>query len=225
MRPASRVLTPLIRSLLGLLCRVDSKELAKVPAKGPLIVVINHVNFLDGPLLYSYLASRRLVGVAKRETWDNPLLGFLADSWETIPLDREGADLGAMRRIMAALAAGRVVALAPEGTRSGHGRLQRGHGGVAQIALRSGAPVLPVAITGCERFWPNLRRLRRTRVAFRVGESFRLKEPQGGATRRDRLDMTEELMNRLALLLPPRQRGAYPEPENSPGRFLEFTGA
>ena len=62
-------------------------------------------------------------------------------------------------------------------------------------------------------------------MAFRVGESFRLKEPQGGATRRDRLDMTEELMNRLALLLPPRQRGAYPDPESSPGRFLDFTGA
>jgi 1-acyl-sn-glycerol-3-phosphate acyltransferase len=163
--------------------------------------------------------------MVKRETWANPLLRFVANTGDSISLDRTATDLSAMRRALEVLAARRILLVAPEGTRSGHGRLQRGHGGIVQLALRSGAPIMPVAHFGGERFWTNLKSLRKTRFTFRVGESFRLKSPDGGVTRSVRLEMTDEIMNRLAILLPPAYRGVYTDPEHAPTDYLAFTGA
>ncbi len=224
MKPSSRIVSPLVRAILGAVCRVDAAELERIPRKGPLIVVVNHINFLESPLIYTHLYPRNVASVVKRQTWDNPFIGFLANVWEAIPLDREGTDLQAMRRIQEALAAGRIVALAPEGTRSGHGRLQRGREGIVPIALKSGAPIVPVAHFGGERFWDNLKSFRRTRFAFRVGEPFRLRAPEGALTRGARREMADEIMNRLSILLPRKYRGFYPDPEGAPTRHLDFLG-
>ena len=83
-----RFVTGTIRVLLRLLCKVDDAQLARVPAQGPLILVGNHVNFLDPPMLYTHLLPRPLTGFAKAETWDVPLLGRLAQLWGAIPLHR-----------------------------------------------------------------------------------------------------------------------------------------
>jgi 1-acyl-sn-glycerol-3-phosphate acyltransferase len=206
---ASRAVSPAVRALLGLICRIDARELGKVPGRGPLIIAVNHINFLEVPLLYSYLHPRGIVGLVKSETWDNRLLGALAAIWEAIPIDRGENDVGALKKTLAALEAGRIVAVAPEGTRSGHGRLQKGHGGIIQLAARSGAPILPVVHFGGEAFWKNLAQPRRTRVTFRVGRPCRLDLPQGGLTKSLRSEAADELMRRLALLLPERYRGAY----------------
>jgi len=222
MRPASRIVSPLVRALLAGVCRVDSAQLARIPRHGPLIVALNHVNFLEVPLLYTHLYPRDSVGMVKRETWDNPLLRFLADTWDAIPLDRGATDLGAMRRALEVLRSRRILLIAPEGTRSGHGRLQRGHGGIVQLAARSGSPIVPIAHFGGERFWDNLKSIRRTAFAFRVGDPFRLKVPAGGLTRSVRDEMTDEIMNRIALLLPPRYRGVYADPERAATDYLAF---
>ncbi|HRY56155.1 MAG TPA: lysophospholipid acyltransferase family protein [Spirochaetia bacterium] len=225
MKPSSRLVTPLVKAILSMPCRVDSSELARVPRRGPLIVAINHINFLEVPLVYAHLYPRDSVGMVKRETWANPLIGLLADVWGSIALDRGSTDLRAMRLALDALAARRILLLAPEGTRSGHGRLQRGHGGIVQLALRSGAPILPVAHFGGEGFWANLRSLRKTRFVFRVGQAFRLRAPEGGLTKSARAEMTDQIMNRLSILLPPAYRGVYGEPESAPTDRLEFLGA
>lgn len=225
MTTSSRIVTPVIRFILSMLCRIDAAEMRRIPRKGPLIIVINHVNFLEVPLLYAFLFPRAAVGLVKRETWDNPVLGALADSWEAIAIDREGSDLSAMHKALDVLERGGILLIAPEGTRSGHGRLQRGHGGVVQLALRSGAPIMPVAHSGGERFWKNIKSCRRTRFTVRVGPAFRLVPPAGvgrGAPRSVRAEMTDAIMNRLALLLPERQRGAYPKPEAAPTRYIEL---
>ncbi len=227
MRLAARIITPPIKLILAALCRIDASALERVPARGPLIVVTNHVNFLEVPLLYAYLYPRPLVGIIKRETWDHPLLAALANAWEAIAIDREGSDTDAMRRSLDVLASGGILVLAPEGTRSGHGRLQKGRGGVVQLALRSGAPVMPIAHTGGERFWDNLRRLKRTDFRIAVGPAFSLTLPDGGdapasVPKSVRLEMTEAVMNRLSLLLPEDKRGAYPEPEAAPMRVVRL---
>ena len=225
MKPASHLVSPLVKVALSAPCRVDSSELARIPAKGPLIVMINHINFLEVPLIYTHLYPRDSVGMVKRETWANPLIGILADIWDSISLDRNATDLHAMRMALDALSARRILLLAPEGTRSGQGRLQRGHGGIVQLALRSGAPIVPVAHFGGEKFWPNLKSLRKTRFVFRVGEAFRLRMPEGGLTKSTRNQMTDEIMNRLSLLLPPAYRGVYGDPEHASTDYLEFKGA
>ncbi|MDP3176624.1 MAG: lysophospholipid acyltransferase family protein [Spirochaetaceae bacterium] len=220
MKPAARWVAPFVRGVLGALCRVDASELAKVPRKGPFIIVMNHVNFLEAPLLFAHLYPAHITALAKKETWDNPVIGAMANIWECVPIDREGSDSQAMRLALAALDRGSILYITPEGTRSRHGRLLRGHAGVVPLALRSGAPLLPIALAGGQHFWPNLRRGRRTHVAFKVGEPFYVKAPPAGASKTARAEAIEEIMGRIADLLPPEQRGVYAGGRSSPRHLM-----
>jgi 1-acyl-sn-glycerol-3-phosphate acyltransferase len=220
MRRSAYIVAPVVRSILRLACRIDGSELAKIPRQGPVILVTNHVNFLEAPLLYSYLYPRDIAGFAKDETFHNPFLGALARIWECVPVRRGSNDMSSMRLALEALARGRMLNVMPEGTRSHDGRLGRGHGGVVAMALRSGAPIIPIAHYGGECFWRNLMRGRRTIVRIRVGEAFRLRPPEPGKSRSGRLEAADEIMLRLAELLPPEYRGVYSGREASSRRIL-----
>lgn len=198
-----------IWGLSHILCRIDDAQLTRVPTRGPLILVTNHINFLDAPLIYTHLLPRTVTAMAKTETWDNPLLGFLFSLGGAIPLRRGEADVGGVRRALAVLEAGHILAVAPEGTRSNHGRLQPGHPGVTLLALRSGAPLLPVAHYGGEGFRRNVTRLRRTSFHIVVGRPFYLDAHGQAVTRQLRQRMVDEIMCQLAALLPPAYRGHY----------------
>ncbi|MBC8450313.1 MAG: 1-acyl-sn-glycerol-3-phosphate acyltransferase [Chloroflexi bacterium] len=204
-----RLVTSTIKTLTALLCRIDAGQLARVPERGPLILVANHINFLEVPVLYPRLQPRPVASFAKAETRDTPGLRFLADLWGAIPIRRGEPDLTALRQGLAALQAGYIVAVAPEGTRSGHGRLQRGHPGVVLLALRSGAPLLPMACYGAENYRRDWRRLRRADFHIVVGQSFHLRADGVKVTRAVRQQMTGEIMYQLAALLPPAYRGDY----------------
>jgi 1-acyl-sn-glycerol-3-phosphate acyltransferase len=214
--------TSTIKGLAYLLCRVDGSQLARVPERGPLIIVTNHVNFLDAPLLYIHLQPRPLAGFAKAETWHNPALAVLADLWGAIPLQREEVDLSALRAALDALDKGRILGVAPEGTRSGDGHLQEGQPGIVLLALRTKAPILPVVSYGGERFRHNLARLRRTEVRVAVGQPFYLVPPEGPVTSKVRRRMTDEIMYQIAALLPPAYRGAYSDLAHATGSYLRF---
>ncbi len=216
------IVTSAIKGLGRILCRVDDAQLARVPERGPLIIVANHINFLEVPLLYTHLQPRPLTGFVKSETWNNPLLGALSDLWGGIPLRRGEADLTALRRALGALEAGHIVAVAPEGTRSGDGRLRQGHPGVVFLALHSGAPLLPVVYYGGEAFWNNLGRLRRTDFRFVVGWPFYLDAGGARVTRAVRRRMTDEVMYQIAALLPPAYRGIYSDLTKATETYLRF---
>lgn len=211
-----------LKGLTRLICRVDDSQLERVPPRGPLILVSNHVNFLEVPLVFTHLQPRPVTGLAKAETWDNPLLGPLFNLWGAIPVQRGAVDRAALRRALAELEAGRILAIAPEGTRSGNGRLGRGRAGVAALALLSGAPLLPLAFYGGELLRPNLARLRRTEFRIVVGHPFHLVSPDGRAGRALRQQMTDEIMYQLAALLPPEYRGAYADLETATEEHLRF---
>jgi 1-acyl-sn-glycerol-3-phosphate acyltransferase len=211
-----------IKGLLRILCRVDDAQLAKVPDRGPLIMVSNHVNFLEAPLVYTHLLPRKMAGFAKAEAWKNPLLRFLAKLWGPIPLRRGEVDRSALREALDALEEGLILGLAPEGTRSGDGRLQQGNPGMVLLALRSGAPLLPVVHYGGELFWHNLARLRRTEFHVVVGQPFFL-EPGGiKVSRQVRRQMTDEIMYQMAALLPPDHRGVYSNMDGATETYLRF---
>lgn len=214
--------TTTIKGLTHLLCRVDGSQLARVPEQGPLIIVTNHVNFLDVPVLYIHLQPRPLSGFAKAETWDNPALAMLADLWGAIPLQRGEVDLSALRAALDAVEQGRILGVAPEGTRSGNGHLQAGQPGIVLLALRSQAPLLPVVTYGGEHLQRNLGRLRRTDVHVAVGRPFYLVAPAGPVTRQVRSQMTDEIMYQVAALLPPGYRGAYSEQDRATCNYLRF---
>jgi len=209
MTPTRQVVSTTIKRLTRILCRVDDAQLAHVPAQGPLILIANHVNFLEVPLLYTHLQPRPVTGFAKIETWHNPAMGFLFDLYGAIPLRRGEADVAAFRRGLAILEAGHILAVAPEGTRSGHGRLGRGHPGVVMLALRSGAPLLPMAYYGGESLRRNVARLQRTDFHIAVGQPFHLDAGGAKMTRDVRQQMVDEIMYQLAALLPPAYRGHY----------------
>jgi 1-acyl-sn-glycerol-3-phosphate acyltransferase len=118
-------------------------------------------------------------------------------------------DLAALRRCLDVLREGAILVIAPEGTRSRHGCLQRGHSGVVTLALRSGAPILPLAFYGGEALGHNIRRLRRTPFHIVVGEPFALDAGNGRLNQERRQELTDEIMFKLAALLPPEYRGEY----------------
>jgi len=142
-----------------------------------------------------------------------------------IPLHRGELDLNAMRRALEWLEAGNILVVAPEGTRSGNGRLQQGYPGVALLAMRSGAPLLPVAFYGHEQYKENLKRLRRTDFIFAVGKPFRLDTRGEKMTSQVRQQMADEIMYQIAALLPPENRGMYADTDAEIEEFLQFETA
>lgn len=218
-----RVVTSSIKVLTRILCRIDSAQLARVPEQGPLIIVLNHVNFLEGPILYTHLRPRQMTGLVKAENLEHPLLGpLLFTLWGGIPLRRGEADIIAFRQVLQMLKEDQILAVAPEGTRSGHGRLQQSHPGIAFIAVRSGAPVLPIVSHGGEVFWDNLPRLRRTDFHIVVGQPFHLDAGGVKVTGQVRQQMANELMYQMAALLPPSYRGVYADLSAATETYLCF---
>ncbi len=137
---AQRALTFSIKGITRLLCQVEAEALVQVPQKGPLILVCNHINFIEVPLLYTHLLPRPITGYAKSATWDSPILGPLFSMGGAIPIRRSTADVSALKAGLQALKEDKIVGITPEGTRSGHGRLQRGHPGVVTPSPTLGRP-------------------------------------------------------------------------------------
>jgi 1-acyl-sn-glycerol-3-phosphate acyltransferase len=196
--------------------------LAQVPDQGPLIVVTNHVNILEIPIIYTHLQPRSVTGFVAAYRWDSRWLRWLLDMCGAIPLRRGEADVAALRRGMEMLKAGYLVIISPEGTRSGHGRLQKGHPGVVLLALHSGAPLLPVVFYGSERYRGNLRRLRRTDFHIVVGKPFYLDAGGVRVTRQVRRQMIDEVMYQMSALLPPAYRGVYSDLNAATEMYLTF---
>jgi 1-acyl-sn-glycerol-3-phosphate acyltransferase len=125
--------------------RVCSPE--RVPAEGPLLLASSHASFLDPPLVGSGVA-RVCHFLARATLFRNPLFGWVLRSVCAVPVDRDGGSAAGLRAILDKLAEGCAVVLFPEGTRTRDGRLQKPHSGIGLIALKSGAPVVPVRILG-----------------------------------------------------------------------------
>lgn len=209
MRWSEHVVNGIVRLLTGVACRVDEAAFRSLPPTGPLILVANHVNFLEAPLAYVRVRPRPATGFAKAEWWDNPFMAWLFNLWGAIPIRRGEGDVEAFRHALRALDQGSIVAVSPEGTRSGSGRLRRAQPGTAVLALRSGAPVLPLGFFGHVDLWRNLKRFRRTDFHVSVGRAFRVRPLIGRVTGDLRQAIADEIMAQIARLVPESYRGEY----------------
>ena len=217
-----RVMVAVFRMITSLICRIHDSELVRVPNKGPLILAANHVNIIELPIIYTRLYPRRLTALALADRWEKGWSRFLMKVSGAVPLHREEADVTALRKALQQLEKDKIVVIAPEGTRSGHGRLEKAHAGIVLLALHSGAPVLPVVYYGSENYKENLRRLRRTDFHIAVGEPFYVDAGGATVTRQVRHLILDEIMYQLAALLPPQYRGVYSDLDSATQRYLVF---
>jgi 1-acyl-sn-glycerol-3-phosphate acyltransferase len=195
------------------LVRVDSVQgLENLPASGAAIIMINHIAFVD-PVVVLGVLPRNIVPLAKVEVYRYPVFGMFPWLWEVIPVHRGDFDRKALRSAEEVLRAGEVILVAPEGTR--HPSMQAGKEGVAFLAHRTGAPIVPVAVEGTQGFpsVPISRRWREPGVRIRVGKPFRLVQHGERPSREMLRRMTDQAMGVLARMLPEDRRGVYANPE------------
>lgn len=219
---SQKILVALFRGVTGSIFRVHAGQISQVPAQGPLILVMNHVNMWEVPLIYAQLQPRRVHGMVLADRWKNPVLGWGLNVCGAIPLERGGSNLDSLKRGLELLKTGEMLLIMPEGTRSGHGRLQVGHPGVLPLALRSGAPVLPLVTHGGAAYQANLKKLRRTDFWISVGKPFRLKAPGAGLDSASRKKMVNEIMWQMAAALPAEYRGIYANLDQATQDAIEF---
>jgi len=215
-RIGSGVLRVIARAIVRL--RIEG-DLSALPKTGPLIMAANHASSADPVLIGAFLNQilrRPLNWLGKREIVEYPLTGWAFRRAGIHPVDRDAADLEAFLTAMRILEACHVLAVFPEGTRSRTGGLQEVREGVGLLALRSGAPVLPVAVIDSDLMWPRGHLLPRfgRRVTVRYGTPFIVTEvlaARGLPTKGRQATgaATTLVMTRIAELLPPRQRGVY----------------
>jgi 1-acyl-sn-glycerol-3-phosphate acyltransferase len=189
---------------------VTGKE--NVPRNGPFIVVANHMSNGDPPAVVAAIP-RQLHIMAKRSLFAGPLLTKMWTSMGLYPLDRGGRDVKALMWAIHTLKRGGSMLLFPEGTRSRTGGLQKAKTGAAYVALKARVPILPVGVTGTENI-PGLLRVPFPfcHVRVNIGAPFRLLEPSGPVTQEFLETLTEQIMLRIAALLPEEYRGYYSGP-------------
>jgi 1-acyl-sn-glycerol-3-phosphate acyltransferase len=188
----------------------------EIPRTGPVIIAANHSSNLDVPVLGSSLMpriGRRFQWLGKRELFDWPVVGWVARNGGVHAIDRGAADVEAFRLAAQILDEGHALFVFPEGTRSPDGRLGPGRDGVAVLALRTGAPIVPVGVSGSYERWPRGQKLPHPggRVAVRVGSPFRLADelPPDLDRRAAKSAATDLIMRKIAALVPEGQRGRY----------------
>lgn len=200
----------LVRIILPILARVEIYGIENLP-QGGFILASNHLGRLDSAILYYAIDREDVIMPVAEKYKTHWLYGPLVRSLGGFFINRFDADLAAIREILRRMKKGGIFVIAPEGTRSKTESLQRAHSGVAFFAAKTGAPVVPIAMTGTEDriIRENLKCLRRSRIVVRAGKPIQVKLDESLA-REQALDAaTDDIMCRIAAMLPEKYRGVY----------------
>ena len=197
--------------------RIEGLE--NIPSSGPVIVASNHLSFADS-MVIPFFVPRKVVFLAKEDYFTGTgIKGALVRGWfegiGMVPIDRDDtkAALASLDIALEVLGRGEAFGIYPEGTRSRDGRLYRGRTGIAHLALTSGAPVVPVGLTGTEKIQPvGTRFPRRADVTVRFGEPLRFEGTYDGVSAgRARREVTDVIMNEIQKLSGQPFAGVYNE--------------
>lgn len=188
--------------------KIEGQE--NIPDSGPLLVASNHLSNLD-PAIVAAALPRPPVFLAKKELFKYPVASSLMRGYGAFPVDRRSADVRALNWITRQLLSNHRIALVfPEGTRSKVGGLLMGQPGLAHIAMSTGVPIIPFALTGSEKLQNPLRVLKPTAtLRLKIGKPFITAASEGRASRKKAVVVTKEIMVRIARMLPEGQRGEY----------------
>ncbi len=187
-----------IRSAATVVCRLKVTGRENEPRSGPAIYASNHIAALDPPVV-GCSVKRLLTYLAKKELFDIPVLGWIIRFVHSTPVDRGGYTRGVLEIFRTLLDSGQAVILFPEGTRQRDGKLGEGKIGVGMLSVWTGAPVVPVFVTGTDALWRSLTFRRRFRVA--IGEPLYPPEAETPAERKQAYqNVADEVMKRIAAL-------------------------
>lgn len=198
-----------MKALLTTLARVEFCGTENIPPDGGLIVATNHMSRVDTLLLFINPVRKDITALVADKYKKYPIFNWILEVGGVIFLDRDKADFGAFRVAVEWINKGVAMGIAPEGTRSPMGLLQQGKSGVVLLAQKTGVPVVPVGIAGTDTFFRDLFRLRRPKVRLSFGPAYHV-PPLDRANRDESLKRsTDEIMARIAALLPEKYRGYY----------------
>ncbi|MEK6752983.1 MAG: lysophospholipid acyltransferase family protein [Chloroflexota bacterium] len=200
----------IVRFIMNLIADVEIVGMEKLPA-GNVLLAANHLGRLDTAVLLCAFDREDIIMAVAEKYRDHPFFGAIGRAVDAIWLNRFEADFAALREILARMQKGGLMVIAPEGTRSKTEALQEGKMGAAFLASKSGYPVLPVALTGTEDrgVIANLKRFRRSKIRAVAGEPFYIEIPRGKGREEAMRQATDEIMCRIAAMLPERYRGYY----------------
>ena len=213
MKAGARLARGVVWAIFKLTSRIRVEGFDHLPSHGKVVIVSNHIGRLDAPLVYYLLTRQDIIILAAEKYRSSAFYRWFARQLDAIWLDRFNADFSALREALSRLRQGGMLVMAPEGTRSPNGKMGPGQPGASYLAAKSGAPVIPVAITGTEdQLVKNrLRHFKRLNLLVRVGKPFTL-PPLNTKERETQLEAyTTEMMCQIAALLPAESRGIYAE--------------
>ena len=197
--------------LIKKLTRFQVLNAGLIPPEGGLLMTTNHISRLDLPILMAMTDRTDLVAVVAKKYEKKPFFKWVLEKIGTIIwMDREKTDFSALREVLSVLRRGEVIGIAPEGTRS-HGSvgLLEGKQGAAVMAAQASVPILPVGIIGTDKIYEHWLKLQRPPVTIRVGEPYFLPEMDPSDRQAWLSANTDEIMCRIAALIPPEYRGFY----------------
>ena len=204
-----KTLQSIVRFLLRTLTDTEYKGIENVPATGGIIFAINHLSYFDTPLVLVNPVRPDVTTLVTTNYQEKFLMSWFVRTAEGIWINRDIADFSAIRDAAHALSKGLALGIAPEGTRSKTGAMQEAKPGTIMLAIKTGAPLVPVGIVGSEKAFHELARFRRPKLTVIFGEPFVVPTIQHGSRSKALAEWTNELMGRIASLLPPAYLGFY----------------
>jgi 1-acyl-sn-glycerol-3-phosphate acyltransferase len=204
-----RLLRSFFNFASALLARRVITGLENLPSSGPYLLVINHLSFFDLPFVFGVLGSENVTGWAAEKYQRHPFFGPILKLAGGIFIERGQVDRDAIARAVAWLQRGNIFGMSPEGTRSKTRSLARGKTGAAYLAHEASALLIPIGIHGTEQAWSCWGRLRRPTFVMRIGQPFRLPDIDPDQRQARLRNDTDEIMCRIAALLPAQYRGHY----------------
>jgi 1-acyl-sn-glycerol-3-phosphate acyltransferase len=190
-----------------LVCRYRVSGRKYVPLKGSLIIVANHLSWYD-PIILGVVLPRRVWFFSKAEIFLWPIIGLLCKLTGQIPVHRGESDRAALEKGIVYVREGKALMIFPEGTVERQEELIAAHAGAAMLAMRTGATVLPVAHCGTRRVLRSPRFLF-PRVDIQIGKPYTPVLPEEVSRKVGLQRITEDMMTRIAEMLPEEQRGIY----------------
>lgn len=204
-----QVLQSIIKFLFDHLTHTEFSGLEYLPETGGVLIATNHISRIDIPALFLTPNRSDITALVADKYKRYPFFWVIISVAEGIWLDRSKADFTAFRTAIDFLKQGGALGISPEGTRSESGQLIEGKSGTVLLATRANVPIVPVGLSGTDRAIPSLLRLRKAHVRINFGPAFRLPPIPRENREAAMQQYTDEVMARIAVLLPEEQRGFY----------------